>query len=104
MSKCEAPEDDGKCMKTTHCKHKKFLCEPMGDKKVDKLPGISAVSACRLGCMGCNYAYAVWGKFLSLGKDPRLFQNWLQQVTCATLPHAEACCDCLMEYTNRFGI
>lgn len=87
-----------------HWKHDGFVSEPMGDKDVTKLPGISKANGCKLRHLGCHSAYIVWAKFLVLGKDPVLFQCWLHDMTDASLPDTQACCDCLMEYTLVFGV
>ena len=83
-------------------KYRQFLCEPMRDKDVAELPGITPMAACRLREIGCGTAVTIWGKFLTLQKSRKLFQIWLHDVSGAGMNAVRACCLCLEDYCEMY--
>ena len=83
-------------------KYRRFLCEPMGDKVVSALPGVTAVAESRLRERGYATAAKVWGKFLTLQKNPELFHAWMHDVSGANKRAVRSCCRCLEEYCDMY--
>ena len=83
-------------------KYRRFLSEPMGNKGASALPGITPVAECKLHELGCGTAVKVWGKFLTLQKNPELFQIWLHDVSRASTRAVRACRRCLEEYCDMY--
>ena len=83
-------------------KYRRFLSEPMGDKEVSALPGVTSVAGCRLRERGYATAAKVWGKFLTLQKNQELFQIWLHDVSGASKQAAQACRRCLDVYCDIY--
>ena len=83
-------------------KYRRFLCEPMRDKDVAELPGITPMAACRLREIGCGTAVSVWGKYLTLQKSRELFQIWLHDVSGAGMDAVHECCRCLEDYCEMY--
>ena len=79
-----------------------FASEPMGEKKVTKLAGISEVSGRMLEEKGYDKAYVVLGQFLVLRKDEELFKEWLHEVCNANRKQRGDCYLCLKEWCDQF--
>ena len=82
-------------------KHLKFASEPMGDKKVEQLPGIDAPLHQRLIKQGVGEASSLLGKFLSMRRDEDVFSRWLVEMG-ADATQAGLCCACLREWCENF--
>ena len=65
------------------------------------LPGIDREAALelRMSDMRIEKAFVLLGKFISLGRDPVLFQTWLHEAADVSLPDTQLCCDALARYS-----
>ena len=89
-------------MSSTSQKHRNFVSEPMGEKKVTELAGIGEVLGKRLEEKGFDKAYVVLGQFLVLRKDEELFMEWLQDACHANSKQGRECYHCLIEWCDHF--
>ncbi|KAH8289284.1 hypothetical protein KR054_002999 [Drosophila jambulina] len=83
-------------------KHKNFVNEPMGDKEVTELAGVSEILGERLAEAGYDKAYVVLGQFLVLKKDKELFKDWMKEVCQASTKQATDCHKCLTDWCEGF--
>ena len=72
------------------------------EHNVSIFPGIDGRSQQRLAAAGITRAYVLLGKFVSLGRDPVMFQTWLHDITELPLTSAQQCCDALAKYFIEF--
>ncbi|KAK0154604.1 Barrier-to-autointegration factor [Merluccius polli] len=89
-------------MSSTSQKHKDFVAEPMGEKKVTVLAGIGEALGKRLEDKGFDKAYVVLGQFLVLKKDEELFRDWLKDTCGANSKQQGDCYGCLREWCDSF--
>ncbi|CAL8282069.1 unnamed protein product [Arctogadus glacialis] len=89
-------------MSSTTQKHRDFVSEPMGKKKVTALAGIGDVLGKRLEDKGFDKAYKVLGHFLMLGKDEGSFKCWLKDACGANSRQRDHCYRCLREWCDSF--
>ena len=89
-------------MSSTSQKHKNFVSEPMGEKKVTELAGIGPVLGDRLTEKGFDKAFIVLGHFLILRKDEELFCTWLKDEVNANAKQSRDCYNCLNDWCNAF--
>ena len=89
-------------MTSTSQKHRNFVSEPMGEKRVTQLAGIGDVLGGRLEEKGYDKAYVVLGQFLVLRKDEELFTDWLHEVCNANSKQRGECYRCLKEWCDQF--
>ncbi|KAK9541109.1 barrier-to-autointegration factor-like [Anarhichas minor] len=89
-------------MSTTTQKHRDFVGEPMGDKRVTALSGIGEILGEKLRQQGFDKAYVVLGQFLLLKKDPEMFTEWLKDASGANSRQAGVCTQCLREWCDAF--
>jgi len=82
--------------------HRNFVSEPIQDKNVTELPGISTVLGKRLSDQGFDKAYCVLGQFLLLKKDKELFEEWLKMEINANQWQASRCVECLSEWCDEY--
>jgi barrier-to-autointegration factor len=83
--------------------HRIFVSEPIQDKSVTELPGISTVLGKRLADNGFDKAYCVLGQYLLLKKDKNLFEEWLKMEPInANQWQASRCVECLNEWCEEF--
>ena len=82
--------------------HRNFVSEPIQDKEVTELPGISTVLGKRLTDQGFTKAYCVLGQFLLLKKDKELFEDWLKLEINANQWQASRCVECLSEWCDEY--
>jgi hypothetical protein len=59
-------------------KFNNFVGEPIGEKDVAELPGITQTYNQRLENLGYDQAYMVLGQFLVMLKNEEDFQDWLK--------------------------
>ena len=83
-------------------KHRDFVGEPMGDKSVDKLPGISDVLKADLVAKGISKAYQVVGQFLILEKNEDKFMEWLKLKCPANSKQRRECCNAVKDWCSSF--
>ena len=79
-----------------------FESEPMGDKPVTALDGITEKHGHCLARKGFDKAYTVLGQFLLLKKDKDLFVEWLNGACEAGLQEQLDCYDCLKKWCDAF--
>ena len=89
-------------MASTSQKHRNFISEPMGEKRVIELAGIGDVLGRRLEEKGYDKAYVVLGQFLVLRKDEELFMEWLHEACNANRKQRGDCYLCLKEWCDQF--
>ena len=89
-------------MTSTSQKHRNFVSEPMGEKKVYQLAGIGKVLGKRLEEKGFDKARAVLGQFLVLNKDKEMFLDWIEEECGANKKQREDCYNCLKEWCDAF--
>uniref|UniRef100_A0A0L8GBE1 Barrier to autointegration factor n=1 Tax=Octopus bimaculoides TaxID=37653 RepID=A0A0L8GBE1_OCTBM len=65
--------------------------EPIGNKSIKHLGGISKALAKKLAEKGYIKAYKVLGQFLVLNKDENLFKDWLTKAIHASPEQSEQC-------------
>nr|CAD7437875.1 unnamed protein product [Timema bartmani] len=80
-------------MSSTSQKHRNFVAEPMGEKPVTDLAGITEEDW---------RAYVVLGQFLILKKSKDLFQDWLKDVAGANTKQSSDCFQCLADWCDEF--
>ncbi|XP_058535309.1 barrier-to-autointegration factor-like protein [Ochotona princeps] len=79
-----------------------FLSEPMGDKDVACIDGISQALADTLVAKGFSKAYILLGQFLLMHKNEAAFQNWIIYCCGATECEAKRSSKCLKEWCTCF--
>ncbi|XP_055376020.1 barrier-to-autointegration factor [Condylostylus longicornis] len=89
-------------MSGTSQKHKNFVAEPMGDKRVTELAGIGETLGSRLEAAGFDKAYTVLGQYLILKKDEELFREWMKDICNASSKQASDCYQCLNDWCEEF--
>lgn len=89
-------------MSSTTQKHRNFVSEPMGEKKVTELAGIGPVLGERLEDKGFDKAYVVLGQFLVLKKDQEMFLDWIKDECGANKKQGTDCYICLKEWCDAF--
>ena len=89
-------------MSSTSQKHRNFVSEPMGQKKVTELAGIGEALGGRLDEKGFDKAYVVLGQFLVLKMDEELFYDWLKETCNANSKQCRDCFQCLKEWCEAF--
>ncbi len=83
-------------------KHTHFVCEPMKNKPVEAIAGISDKDKTILNEKGFKYAYHLLGQFLILSKDVTVFDVWLQtEVPSMNSKHRGTCTMCLTEWCEK---
>jgi len=87
-------------MSSTSQKHRNFVREPIGEKKVTELAGIGEVLGKRLEEKGFDKAYVVLGQFLVLRKDKELFMEWIKEECGANKKQAGDCYNCLKQWCD----
>ncbi|XP_028000681.2 barrier-to-autointegration factor-like protein [Eptesicus fuscus] len=79
-----------------------FLSEPIGEKDVVCVDGISHELAINLVTKGFNKAYTLLGQFLLMHKNEMEFQRWLICCCGATECEAQESTNCLKEWCSCF--
>ncbi|XP_054430068.1 barrier-to-autointegration factor-like protein isoform X2 [Pteronotus mesoamericanus] len=79
-----------------------FLSEPIGEKDVVWVDGISHELAINLVTKGFNKAYTLLGQFLLMHKNEAEFQRWLICCCGATECEAQESSNCLKEWCSCF--
>ncbi|XP_036748182.2 barrier-to-autointegration factor-like protein [Manis pentadactyla] len=79
-----------------------FLCEPIGEKDVACVDGISCELAINLVTKGFNKAYTLLGQFLLMHKNEAEFQKWLICCCGANEYEAQESSKCLKEWCSCF--
>uniref|UniRef100_A0A673U906 Barrier-to-autointegration factor-like protein n=3 Tax=Feliformia TaxID=379583 RepID=A0A673U906_SURSU len=79
-----------------------FLSEPIGEKDVAWVDGISRELAINLVTKGFNKAYILLGQFLLMHKNEAEFQKWLICCCGATEYEAQESSNCLKEWCSCF--
>ncbi|EHB18813.1 Barrier-to-autointegration factor-like protein [Heterocephalus glaber] len=79
-----------------------FLSEPMGEKDVCWVDGVSRELAVNLVAKGFSKAYILLGQFLLMHKDEDEFQKWLIDCCGATECEARRSTTCLKEWCTCF--
>ncbi|XP_025732621.1 barrier-to-autointegration factor-like protein isoform X1 [Callorhinus ursinus] len=79
-----------------------FLSEPIGEKDVAWVDGISRELAINLVTKGFNKAYILLGQFLLMHKNEAEFQKWLICCCGATECEAQESSHCLKEWCSCF--
>ncbi|XP_010632441.1 barrier-to-autointegration factor-like protein isoform X2 [Fukomys damarensis] len=79
-----------------------FLSEPMGEKDVCWVDGVSRELAFNLVNKGFGKAYILLGQFLLMHKDEDEFQKWLICCCGATEYEARRSTTCLKEWCTCF--
>ncbi|XP_039112448.1 barrier-to-autointegration factor-like protein isoform X1 [Hyaena hyaena] len=79
-----------------------FLSEPIGEKDVAWVEGISRELAINLVTKGFNKAYILLGQFLLMHKNEAEFQKWLICCCGATEYEAQESSNCLKEWCSCF--
>ncbi|CAI9729929.1 barrier-to-autointegration factor [Octopus vulgaris] len=70
---------------------KRSASEPIGNKSVKHLDGVTKALAKKLTEKGYIKAYTVLGQFLVLNKDEKLFKDWLTSSIHASQEQSEQC-------------
>ena len=68
------------------------------EHSVTIIPGIDNAAETMLSEKGINRAYTLLGKFVSVGRDPVIFQTWLNHMTGLGVRDTRLCCDSLAKY------
>ncbi|XP_051701325.1 barrier-to-autointegration factor-like protein [Oryctolagus cuniculus] len=79
-----------------------FLSEPIGEKDVGCIDGISRELAINLVAKGFSKAYILLGQFLLMHKNETEFQNWIICCCGATECEAKRSSKCLKEWCTCF--
>uniref|UniRef100_A0A671EFY8 Barrier-to-autointegration factor-like protein n=2 Tax=Rhinolophus ferrumequinum TaxID=59479 RepID=A0A671EFY8_RHIFE len=79
-----------------------FLSEPIGEKDVVWVDGVSHELAINLVTKGFNKAYILLGQFLLMHKNEAEFQKWLICCCGATECEAQESSNCLKEWCSCF--
>ncbi|XP_012667861.1 barrier-to-autointegration factor-like protein [Otolemur garnettii] len=79
-----------------------FLSEPIGEKDVSWVDGVSHQLAINLITKGFNKAYILLGQFLLMHKNEAEFQKWLIYCCGATEYEAQQSSNCLKEWCACF--
>ncbi|XP_037668410.1 barrier-to-autointegration factor-like protein [Choloepus didactylus] len=79
-----------------------FLSEPIGEKDVGQVDGISCELAVSLVTKGFNKAYILLGQFLLMHKNEAEFQRWIMHCCGATVVEARESARCLKEWCSCF--
>ncbi|XP_058289060.1 barrier-to-autointegration factor-like protein isoform X3 [Hylobates moloch] len=79
-----------------------FLSEPIGEKDVCWVDGVSHELAINLATKGINKAYILLGQFLLMHKNEAEFQRWLICCFGATECEAQQSSHCLKEWCACF--
>ncbi|KAM5246097.1 barrier-to-autointegration factor-like protein [Ctenodactylus gundi] len=79
-----------------------FLSEPMGDKDIGWVDGVSHELAINLVTKGFSKAYILLGQFLLMHKDEAEFQRWIVGCCGATECEARTSARCLGEWCACF--
>ncbi|KAM9057246.1 barrier-to-autointegration factor-like protein [Balaenoptera ricei] len=79
-----------------------FLSEPIGEKDVAWVDGVSRELAINLCTKGFNKAYTLLGQFLLMHKNEAEFQKWLICCCGATECEAWESSNCLKEWCSCF--
>ncbi len=82
-------------------KHKEFVKEPMGEKKVTELAGVGKVLGKRLSEEGYDKAEGVFGKFLVLKKDEVEFKGWMKETCGANAKQQSDTHKCVKEWHRQ---
>ncbi|XP_006902141.1 PREDICTED: barrier-to-autointegration factor-like protein-like [Elephantulus edwardii] len=83
-------------------KLKAFLSEPIGEKDVGWVDGVSHELAINLVTKGFSKAYILLGQFLLLRKNEAEFQKWIICSCGATECEAQESARCLKEWCACF--
>ncbi|XP_076971106.1 barrier-to-autointegration factor-like protein isoform X2 [Tamandua tetradactyla] len=79
-----------------------FLSEPIGDKDVSRVDGVSRELAVNLVNKGFNKAYILLGQFLLMHKNEAEFRRWIMHCCGATECEAQESANCLQEWCSCF--
>ncbi|XP_003496518.1 barrier-to-autointegration factor-like protein [Cricetulus griseus] len=79
-----------------------FLSEPIGEKDVAWVDGVSRELAINLVTKGFNKAYILLGQFLLMHKNEAEFQRWIICCCGATEHEARQSSTCLKEWCACF--
>ena len=80
-----------------------FVSEPVGDKYLTLIPGMSLEHSKILNGAGFTHASQLVGKFLLLQKDKEAFGNWLQSILNFDEGDDLDCvCEAVSKYTDAF--
>ncbi|XP_008586749.1 PREDICTED: barrier-to-autointegration factor-like protein [Galeopterus variegatus] len=79
-----------------------FLYEPIGEKDIGCVDGISRELAINLINKGFNKAYILLGQFLLMHKNESEFQKWMIRCCGATDYEARESSNCLKEWCACF--
>lgn len=82
-------------------KHRDFLSEPMGNKEVEKIPGIGITIGGQMKTEGITYAYQVFGHFLVLKKDKKKFCDGVKTFG-ADNGQSNACYNAMLEWSQQY--
>jgi hypothetical protein len=72
-------------------KHKDFIAEPMGFKKITEIAGIGVVYGDKLMLRGFVHAYILLGQFLLRKKKEQVFSSWLMSNFQINKRYAKSC-------------
>ncbi|KHJ43962.1 Bromodomain protein [Trichuris suis] len=86
---------------TASIKHSDFVSEPMGEKDVDRVPGIGEQYAKKLRKEGFDKAYLLLGQFLILKQNEELFVTWIVDMGGLSRKHAEQCAKAFTEWVGQ---
>ncbi|CAL8120872.1 unnamed protein product [Orchesella dallaii] len=79
-----------------------FICEPMRDKLVTSIPGVTPIYGQRLAAQGFEKASALLGKYLVLSQDEGPFVDWLKIICGASTDDAKIICLNLRQWCHNF--
>ncbi|KAG3262802.1 barrier-to-autointegration factor-like protein [Ictidomys tridecemlineatus] len=79
-----------------------FLSEPIGEKDVGWVDGVSRELAINLITKGFTKAYILLGQFLLMHKNEAEFQKWIICCCGATECEAQESSNCLKEWCASF--
>ena len=86
----------------TSQKYRNFICEPIGEKPIEDVPGIGIQYGFRLRLANIDKVYKLLGIFLSHGKSRDWFENWLRTNFRVLLCHARHTSYALWEWSALF--
>ncbi|CAL8087497.1 unnamed protein product [Orchesella dallaii] len=79
-----------------------FICEPIRNKLVTSIPGVTPDYAQRLAEEGFEKASTLLGKYLVLSQDEKPFVDWLKLTCGASTDDAKVICFNLRQWCHNF--
>ncbi|XP_039766024.1 barrier-to-autointegration factor-like protein isoform X2 [Ornithorhynchus anatinus] len=89
-------------MESTSEKQSTFESQPMGEKDITEVDGITTTLGEHLVAKGFDKAYILLGQFLLLHKNERTFQDWIMTKCGASPDEAQQSCRCLKNWCHSF--